>query len=111
MEADEAYRLDVARQRRRSFCQTRDGTPQNWGADGKSGSESARRHDANERHANVMTGAAYHWLLFGNHGLTSIAISIIAVTSVLNDFIENTDKSNMLISFVQMGHLQSVRLD
>lgn len=31
------------------------------------------------------------------------------MTSVLNGFIENTDKSNMLISFIQMGHLQSVR--
>lgn len=102
---------DVTRRRRRSFRQTRDGAPQNGGADGKSGSGSARRHDANERHANVMAGAAYHWLLFGNHGLTSIAISITAVTSELNDFIENTDKSNMLISFIQMGHLQSVRLD
>lgn len=31
------------------------------------------------------------------------------MTSVLNDFIQDTDKSNMLISFIQMGHLQSVR--
>lgn len=112
MEGGAASRLDATR-RRRSFRQSRDGAPQNgWGgADGKSGSGSARRHDANERHANATAAAAYHWLLFGNHGLTSIAISIIAVTSELNDFIENTDKSNMLISFIQMGHLQSVRLD
>lgn len=111
MEGGAASRLDATR-RRRSFRQSRDGAPQNGGgADGKSGSGSARRHDANERHANATAAAAYHWLLFGNHGLTSIAISIIAVTSQLNDFIENTDKSNMLISFIQMGHLQSVRLD
>lgn len=31
------------------------------------------------------------------------------MTSVLNDFIRNTDKSNMLISLIQMGRLQSVR--
>lgn len=31
------------------------------------------------------------------------------MTSVLNDFIQKTDKSNMLISFIQMGHLQPVR--
>lgn len=108
-------RLDVTRRRRRRrpLCQTRDGTPQTGYADGKSGSGSGsgRRHGANERHANVMMAAAYHWLLFGNHRVTSIAISIIAMTSVLNDFIQNTDKSNMLISFIQMGHLQSVRPD
>lgn len=61
-----------------------------------------------EQHVNVMMWAAYHRLLFGNHGVASIAISIIAMTSVLNDFIQDTDKSNMLISFIQMGHLQSV---
>lgn len=104
-------RLDVTRRQRRPLCQTRDGTPQTGYADGKSGSGSVRRHGANERHANVMMAAAYHWLLFGNHGVTSIAISIIAMTSVLNDFIQNTDKSNMLISVIQMGHLQSVRPD
>lgn len=104
-------RLDVTRRQRRPLCQTRDGTPQTGYADGKSGSVSVRRHGANERHANVTMAAAYHWLLFGNHGVTSIAISIIAMTSVLNDFIQNTDKSNMLISFIQMGHLQSVRPD
>lgn len=101
----------MTRQQGRSLCQRRDGTPQTAGADGESGSGSARHHGANEQHANVMMGAAYHWLLFGNHGVTSIAISIIAMTSVLNDFIQNTDKSNMLISFIQMGHLQSVRKD
>lgn len=30
------------------------------------------------------------------------------MTSVLNDYIQNTYKSKMLISFIQIGHLQSV---
>ncbi len=61
-----------------------------------------------EQHVNVMMWGAYHRLLFGNHGGASITISINSMTSVLNDSIQNTDKSNMLISFIQMGHFQSV---
>lgn len=108
--------LDVTRLQRRSLGQSCDGTlhthsgPQmcrwwEWILIGLASLTSR----CGEQHVNVMMWAAYHRLLFGNHGVASITISIISMTSVLNGFVQNTDKSNMLISFIQIGHLQSVR--